>query len=319
MVRALTLAATACVASAVVAWPAAAHARVTSLGTAVSPVRADGERYAAWESPPGTARILDVRTGRSLAVELPRECHPRPYRDSGLVAVGGGQVLWQCHRRFDEPYAVLFDAATGSLHAPAGEEALLARFHAPGASTTEGRYLDVGRHWLQAMTYGYHWVRLHYLNWRTGELRDEPRSARHAIDLDRSSLLRRICRPLGRLPPDMETTESIPPFQPFHYRPPFGLSEGEAAWQLQVCGRRTPRLRAPGRDDLQLGRRVLTWSDQDVVYAYGLRSRRRWAARIGSGNAWLSPAHAAHLLFASVRAGEEWLLYALRIPARVRR
>lgn len=130
--------------------PAAAVPVRIADGATTGPL-ASGGRYAAFSLGDRTIRAFDTLADTSFDVDVPLSCAA----PVALEAVGGGQALVNCeaHHEFDrEGTPLLLDLATRAWHAPVGADALLARLR----GGIDGRFDEVGAHWLAGFVAGYH-------------------------------------------------------------------------------------------------------------------------------------------------------------------
>lgn len=276
---------------AVVGQAAAATPPLTPVAESVTAPVTDGERYVGLQSPTGTTRVLDTWTGGWREVPTPSGCTSR-YGTQGVVAVGGGQLLWDC----GYSAARLLDLATGAIHEPAGLGSL-------GRDASSRSFHGVGRSWIAGTESGYHWNSTVLVNWRTGEIRrGVPVSPRRVADLDLAQLERRLCRPLRRGRNQYSHEFDLgPPYADYQYERPSGLTlrgpSGEgpdfvAVLILDRCGRKGRRLvsRCPGSCwDPLLSEGILTWAEprgeRAVVSALRLATggKRRWVVGAHAG------------------------------------
>ena len=162
-----------------------------SMGTFASGVAADGVRYWAVTTLAGLTRVTDERTGVSFTVQTPA--------DYALTAVGGGRVLWSCGSCGEGSHGqsasrpLVMTIATREFASPPNFDRFVETLQYPeGASFTR-----VGANWLAGEIRGYHDERLVFMNWRTGETRDQG-GPRETEDLNSAGLRRPLCKPLRR-------------------------------------------------------------------------------------------------------------------------
>jgi hypothetical protein len=324
----------------------------------------DGARWAAYEPVAGTTRIIDAATGRTINRRDPKGCA------GGLVAVGSGELLYVCahppcprgkednlgeggsghnpanryfgcvvggaeqHEHLDASYIVR-DIATGAQHPLTGAN------HLPFDDSEGGGYtqLDaVGGQWVEGETNTLYSGYLFFLNWHTGELREDgtqpPGGFQIVEDLDIPGLLRPICTPVTR-----KFSLGIHHWQPppFEYERPFavennGYSEKgtEGELHLRKCGSHQARS-LPGKEavSLQIGARIISWiaadaripNNDDTMYLTRLNPHARdWHERIytlrgpeiGADRMLLQ--HTSTTVYETTGSRGPLAIYAARIP-----
>lgn len=243
------------------------HAAFRPLERGVRAVHGDGERVAVLDRADGSLALLD---DKGAAPPLARPACPDAQRAAALIGVGGGMALFDCappsFHGAAEPRIV--DLRTRAVMTAAGLEALRRRSYpyAPYVSV-------IGRQWAlvtlddQLKSYSV------YLNWRTGEVReDEVRERRRRVvpDLDFPGLDRRLCRGVRRR---IVTEDSffgsgeVDAFDPLQYRGRHALDRRG----LRRCGaRRAAKVPAFGR----LGADRVTWRDGADIVVRSTRSGR---------------------------------------------
>jgi hypothetical protein len=232
-----------------------------------SPIESDGVRYA-WileqrSYPANPPLVFDTLRGRRF-----RPVAPMP--DCGNGGVGGGLILWSCSEG-----PLISDLATGRSRKPVG----IGRVDAMEGPYTRCGVGAIGRHWLWFSCGGAIGPQEEgYLNHRTGEIADLSRvygSRRTPIfDLSYEGLVRYPCRPL-------------PGRASYALSPPFALElVREEEWASPIAGLRLRRCGQKRAETLsrcsfvpcespQLGSRYVTWGDDEGVFAYLPRIRRR--------------------------------------------
>lgn len=145
----------------------------------------------------------------------------------------------------------------------------------PGSFTTVPA---IGARWMVLNHVGYHANVALFQDWRSGALRRQM-PADFYPDLDSPRLARRLCHPLrrGRL---VNASGRLA----YQYERPYALREDRAGLLLDRCGRRRPRVLAPGGTAGQLGAGVVTWTthrsgrarhpEQTTLHAFILGSGR---------------------------------------------
>lgn len=244
----------------------------------------DGSRYVGWARSDGTTRIVDSRERTTLEVQTPAGC-------GAVVAIGGGQLAWNCSSGAGGR-AMLLDLRTLAVHEPVGMDEF-AESETMGNEYVSAVWTDVGSHWLYGTETIFHsgvFTNTVALDWRTGETRrDEPDGRRVVPDLNRPDLTRRLCDPLRRQKRARRDFDAgDPPFLDFQYARPFGLSQvarmhgsGEPTYSavLGRCGtKRRVRLGPYSRLRTQVGAGWVTWTSDRYAHAQRLRTgeRLRW-------------------------------------------
>jgi hypothetical protein len=299
---------------------AARSLKFRSLGSAASHVATDGRRYGAVETLEGATRVFDTRLGGAYVARPPAGCR--------MTGLGGGQLVYHCvDPRSGEVVPRLLDLRTGRIRLPAGLDAL----RRAGAD----QFLDVGARWLFAIHSEQSGTQEFYLDWRSGELREDPISSdRQIADLDARSLVRRLCSPL-------RVREASPGGSNLAIA---GVFDVEGPWaqrwveredgftlQLQRCGRRNRSIvRCGDRPTTacfggQLASGLLSWTAGGrawvLRYARGTRYRAARAFRPARGFPVVEVRHTARRVFVSVptrrREGaynnHEWQSYVARL------
>ncbi len=264
-------------------WPAQAEGRVRwkPLGPAVTPVFSDGVRWVAYQPTTEETRVIDTAQRASYSVVTPPECRPQ-YGTRGIVAIGGGQLMWDCAPRgANRPR--LLDLDTRAVHDPVPAEG-------EGTVSTnpflgEGPLLRVGKQWIERnllVGSGKVYAR-RYINWRTGTVRTDAGTAREAVDLDSTSLLVPMCTPLYRGP----ATGLNIGWGPFTYDGRYGLAPGTAPRErivLERCHARPKTFAvSDALSDVQLAGRLVTWPDRDGFHAYAPATRKRMVVNAPAG------------------------------------
>lgn len=255
--------------------------RLVGRGGAVS----DGVRYAAVLPPNGDPPLV-FDTARQISFRLASPLAPSA-ATCDLTGMGAGQALWTCSASgsgtysSDRPVPVLTDLATRTSRLVAGSQNL---FRCPVVACPPfgHRYDGVGRSWIRVDTYSFFGV--HYLSRRTGEVRRGGDGPRTQPDLDRRSLVRRLCSPVRRSPSPAPVDG-----RPSHVRvdidgrhilvPATGIGGSARPLRLFRCGKRRPRLLSRCRPTLcesaRLSAGVVTWAQGDRVWSHRLRGGRR--------------------------------------------
>ena len=268
---------------AALAAPAAAAARsFPATGAALS----DGERWAAIPQGPRVL-IVDDRRRRSHPVTPPRGC--------ALVAIGGGNLLWDCK---EETRRAVVQSLTSGVRRELS--------YGPTGSTIDRYLVAVGRKWVQHETYANHVEGARtFERISTRETVQDPTDSggdagdapyglgdpRRAIDLDLNGLTRRMCAPLRR-PPGNPYGEDISIYPRFGHTLYDGRNAVTLGGKLRLhrCGSRRSAVLDDGRDgpvedvEPQLGAGVVTWIDAKGVRAFYERGRRTRCLRVrGAG------------------------------------
>jgi hypothetical protein len=243
-------------------------------------VQSDGVRFVLIRSREDPPWVFDTLAGRSFQPTP-------PFPDCQFVHVAGGVVLWRCV----SPRYMLTDLATGAAREPAGWAAVEA-MESPYSFCGVHR---IGRYWLQGDCGGTLGPRSDpfYLNHRTGLLRGHPSGLPYLyhplIDLDYAGLVRQVCAPLklrdfdGYAPPLAFELRILDV-----YAPPFGLElrirlgaydEKVKEIRLRRCDHKRAELLSRCRSGEcvapRLGSRYATWGEDERVFAYLPRIRRR--------------------------------------------
>jgi hypothetical protein len=219
----------------------AAADRVLAEGAA-SPARSDGKRTAVYFSAPGTLQLLDAGGTPEAAVDVGGGCVEPP---SELIAVSETKALFTCavehdfeYGRFPSREPRLLDLVTHAVSVPVGA---VEAMYGVLSATSGGLFEDVGEHGVLFHWYAYHGNNSRgAIDWRTGARADEPTVPTHLLDLDAPELVATLCDPLRRKPWDVPHeggSDPPPPFDPFLYEPPYGVSWGpRSPLTLQRCG-----------------------------------------------------------------------------------
>jgi hypothetical protein len=241
-------------------------------GTYDSDVIADGERFAATRLREDQgALVWDDATGV-------RSVRPRPPYCFPLAAVGAGRLAWYCQdpERPADTVGVA-DLTSGELTA---------------VQTPRGLPVQrLGERWLQFRSGGGRPPALAFVDWRTGEARNDDGDVHLAQSLDTADPLVPLCAPLRRRTTSAAARVSPAPVQQYDYNPPWGVTHasGHRFFQgpllLERCGRRRPQTLSSCRalcSAPQLGGGWVTWyefSRPNRVFGVRLRDRRRfeWA------------------------------------------
>jgi hypothetical protein len=272
--------------------------RLKLVGVAATPLYTDGAGWAAYEPTAGTTRIIDERTRHSTNRTDPEGCA------GGLLALGGGELLYQCAHgscpRYgcmertadggyvDASYAVE-DIVGGAVHPVVGANHLpLDESEGPGYTQLSA----VGSQWVQGETNSVYSGYRFFLNWHTSELREEghqPAGGFKTVeDLSSPALAESMCSPLTRTF-SLGIHQRLPPT--FVYEFPFAVAnneEGEPS--LRRCGSLRSQV-LPGKQatSLQLGGGLLSWiavdpsipNNDDTMYLTPLQPHARdWHGRI---------------------------------------
>jgi hypothetical protein len=236
-------------------------------------IESDGVRYALIQNYPGPPLVFDTLRGRRFRPAAPMpEC-----RYGGF---GAGLSVWNC----PPPRGTLITyLATAFSREPAGIE----QVDAMTSEYSSCRANGIGRHWLAFScggTLGPHDEL--YLNHRTGKIADLSQLDydRHpyVLDLNYDGLVRYLCQALV----GHGVGDSSPPFGLAHQ--PWGdLGSDNTGLTLRRCGQQQAETLSRCRSALsvtpQLGSRYVTWGEDDVVFAYLPRIRRRVPVGRASG------------------------------------
>jgi hypothetical protein len=262
-----------------------------SLGAAYYPVQSDGARFAFyltapsdWENPV-PVRVLDMLRHTSYDLALAPRCTP--------PVIGGGQILQSCpvqagygdSRRPDQP--VVVDLESRRVRRPD-----VSHVPPPAGTQPQVYFWGVGRRWLAGARSAYHSSQPIYLELATSRVVYGVPNGRHqAVDLDRHSLVRRLCHPLTRrLNRGYDASMQTSPLDAdrwlsYGFEPPLGMTQQPDfdGWALDRCGtRRSVTIcRALCPSPPQLGGGIVTWYEVDragrwSIHAYEPARRRRW-------------------------------------------
>lgn len=303
---------------------AASGFRLVGRGGVVS----DGVRYAALLPTNGDSPLV-FDTARRRSFRLARPLPPSA-ATCDLTGLGAGQALWTCSvpgsgtYSSGRPVPVLTDLTTRTSRPVAGSQNL---FSCPQVACPPfgHRYDDVGRSWIRVDTYSFFGVR--YFNRTTGEVRRGGDGPRTQPDLNRPSLVRRLCSP-ARRPPSPAPVDG----RPSHVRvdidgrhvlvPATGIGGSAQPLRLFRCGKRRPRLLSRCRPTLcesaRLSAGVATWAQGNRVWSYRLRRGRR--TPVGSLRVASLPPGAPRVFVAHTRtrvfavALQRQAVYVARLP-----
>ncbi len=244
------------------------------LVNSTSPLLTDGARWAVYEPTEGVTRLTNTTAGGSVSRPDPEGCA------GGLVAIGGGELLYACSdpecpshaddctagelgKEYENARYVVEDIRGGAQHPLAGET------HLPSSSVTfeggPGRLEAIGQQWAMGDLDTHGGGVVFFVNWHTGAIEYEGPSANAAFydDLDSAELLQPLCEPLTR---PTNAASNAPLFAPTQYEPPFTvtgpLGYEQVFLQLRRCGsgKRVPLPEGgPYASSVQLGGDVLSW------------------------------------------------------------
>jgi hypothetical protein len=261
----------------------------------------DGRKWAGYELVDRTARLINTETGTVVSLRPRRSCTNR-YSDGGLVAIGGGQSMWQCRR---SAYIRLYDVNRGRWHAT----------RVPTGPPCEGERVpvEIGRSWLSEDCYGYHTHSVVYTKWRTGKSYVDqygspfPRSATSVADLNARTGQRHLCEPLRRSKnPNAFDYDVSPEYFGYLFDGRRGIDLGQTDEQLIVraCGGETVLNRPTGTHDVQLGGGLVSWYEpaDNTVRVFRFSDGRGFSASttLGdqtTGNRWV--VHTRHAVYMS--------------------
>jgi hypothetical protein len=279
------------------------------LATSVTALVSDGDSAAAYMPSADSVRVL-LADGTDRTLAAPAGCSALPNRsDGGLVAVGGGYLLYVCRGAGSPGDLVVQAIATGRYRTVAGQATLTS-----GEDGSGPLFYAVGAYWL-----GGHIANhvgdlfLMDLQWRTGVQFGFPRHTlgRHQIEaLDTPRLRRPLCAPLRRRGPTLSHGGGRSSYYlPLAYEPPWAaeVTEGSAGARARLALRRCGSARARTLDrgpvsQLQGGGGVFTWVVPNgatfAVKAYSTAKRRTvaWSTRDFS----LNGQHLGGRVFASL-------------------
>jgi hypothetical protein len=336
------------------ATPSSAYApvRLHILGRSVTPLYADGSRWAAYEPSAGTTTIIDSRTGLISSRPSPAGCAEEICasldRGIGLLAVGSGELLYGCGEVFEreDTLRVVVESILTEVQQPVTAQLPIVSEVGAGGNI---RIDAIGTQWMSGIVEGYRVVHRFFLNWHTDQLMadaSEPASATQDFEsLDAARLVLPLCRPVRRITNIQEFDYSQVRFTPFAYSPPFAVADVASIFanrtaasddkplRLMRCGS-TGSMSLPGSGiSLQLGSGILTWialgrHNSPTMYETRLRRYgRRWHGAISpvlgpqkssagsEAQDWL-PQHTATSIYQSVVpvSGPFDLIYAARMP-----
>lgn len=220
----------------------------------------DGERWVAFMPNETTVHVLDTATDASYDTALPIPCT----QPAGLMAVGGGQALFDCGSAPDNWYwwgrPLLLDLTTREWHEPPGVAEALR--HMGNDSEMGGISLyRAGAHWIAGAATGYHEYQALFVDWRTGKFADQQDEGT-VPDLDATDLNVPLCKPLRR-------NRNKTFVGAYEYEAPYGL--GVQPLRLGRCGTSHDiRLGGSGwqTHDSQLGSGYVTWRQHSAVRVY---------------------------------------------------
>jgi hypothetical protein len=248
--------------------PASAATTVAAspVGSATSPVFADGSRIA-WAGVDGDARVVRVGSAHRVVVAAPR-CDP-DRSAATLSAFGAGRLLWTCHPGTPDGYP-LVTRTDESTVLPVGQ-ASRPGFDA-AAEPLNVSFQGIGRRWLAGTELG-SGGRTTSIFVRTGDgtvRRGQPASRRMTVDLDAPGLAVPLCRPVQRVGVADPLVPRAILDTPFLDVRPFGLDvrNGSEPLVLQRCGRRATRRLSrcdPGCRSVTLTRGAVAWIEADRV------------------------------------------------------
>jgi hypothetical protein len=143
---------------------------------------------------------------------------------------------------------------------------------------------------------GYHWHNHTFVDWRTGDERQEDKDRPHVFpDLNRARLFAPVCAPLRRqVDPYNDPYDTGPRMLEFDQRAGYGLTHlriedpmEPPAWIVQRCGKAKPLVRMDCNycTDPQLGDGVVAWikdleTERRILVAVRLRDGRRFRWRV---------------------------------------
>jgi hypothetical protein len=276
------------------ALPAAAKPAPVSLGLG-DIVVSDGVRYAAVPTGAGRVRVFDDAHQTSFDLEQPSGCAgDGQYPSGGVGAVGGGVLVWNCEVPQQGGW---YRPRLVSLATRAPVAAATAAVENPPESAGGVNFgtSAIGSQWLTGTIFGYHWYRTIFVNWHTGAtVYDQPASADTYADLNSPRLTGELCSPL-RQPRnpyyDPTATETTPRYLPIEYRRPWAVWRSRRGLTLARCGQRGRALLVSDCQGSNVNQNFLcvtpevsaglvTWSLGNVVHAYVIATRRRYAWRV---------------------------------------
>lgn len=265
---------------------AAASLHWRALATASSLPVGDNERYVAYRALDGTTRIYDARLNSTSSTRTPDGCDEP-------AAIGGGVLLWACRqtgRGIAAP--MLFDLRTRHQFEPVGSDAFVQTAAQRYPAVT---YDAVGSQGIAITGFGPSVTDRLVLNWRTGQVRQQPTSRSVVTDLSRSTLVRPLCSPLRR----PVGAGSGPGPVSFRYSKPYATSGGDSG-TLELLRCATTKAVVLSRCAVacqpQLGAGLLSWLTNDRRYAVrDLKAGRTVIAM--DGDAGGRPLHTSQALF----------------------
>lgn len=224
----------------------------------------DGKRWVAFMSSPSVVQVIDEQAGTRFESTLPIPCA----QPGGLMAVGGGQALFDCGGGdwywYGRP--LMLDLTTREWHEPPGLADALR--HRGGSEMGAASLYRVGSYWLAGSAAEYRSYETLFVNWRTGQFATEPGDG-YQPQLDDEQLDQPLCDPLLREPAEPDSAGDGPAFHPYEYEPPYALES--APLTLRRCGSfagvslSAKSGRAPHG---QLGSGYVTWLDSGQAHAY---------------------------------------------------
>ena len=144
-------------------------------------VRGDGERYLATAIGSTGVRLFDVRTRKRRDITNPLGCF---FND-----IHRGVLLWTCN----DTGLAYKDGATFDLRSGEGAR-LPAPTPLPGSSPDGSQFSEIGDRWARVQFSGYHYAYDAFVDRSTGRTVHPKQAPDRLEDLDRSPLVRRLCR-----------------------------------------------------------------------------------------------------------------------------
>lgn len=253
---------------------------VAAPGAAASPLHgevvADGKRWAAWSPGPGSAIVLDGRTGTRRQLGIP---------DCPIGGIGEGLLVLSCPNaaRYS-PDPVLVDVRTGEQTNVGGDDLR--------ADTLDSySFTGVGARGILVTVDGYHYRDEFAFDWRSRSrfhLDDPDRT----VDLGRAGLTRPLCAPLRRAPkPQIEGSpyDEEPLYLPMSVSGrravDVAAERADGPWKVRLwrCGHRRPRLLGRG-GEASIGAGLVTWHGGDRARAFEIGTGRRRSWRLPAGD-----------------------------------
>jgi hypothetical protein len=308
----------------------------------------DGVRWAAYEQVAGTTRIIDTKTGHTSSRPDPEGC------SGGLIAVGGGEILYKCanpecprqiylcditpQSNYATARLVVEDIATGRQVPVAGESQLPS--HADDGYGGPSEMEAIGSNWAMGRWYSYRANVVFFVNWHTGVMVSQEegpvKSDEDVENLNSATLIQSLCPSLKR--PRTENPYSSGAYAPVSYESPFALAGTNSAntdaedvpLQLLRCGSHRHELLPENGGSAQLGGDVLSWfggekeGHHSAIYVTRLYPHRtQWHGtlyRVSRLAEHLYPSnaliqHTSTMIFATVSHGSSGgEIYAARLP-----